>query len=56
MGITKNKGMIKKQTSYLNLSGLFFCLFEIYVTKFINIIVQSHFQEKFYLNKIYEKI
>lgn len=36
----KNKGMIKKQTSLklrenLNLSGLF----EIYVTKFINIIV-----------------
>ena len=39
-----------KQTSLklrenLNLSGLFFCLFEIYETKFINIIVQSHFQK-----------
>ena len=56
----KNKVMIKKQTSLklrenLNLSGLFFCLFEIYVTKFVNIIVQSHFDEKFYLKKIYEK-
>ncbi len=43
MGIMKNKVMIKKQTSLklrenLNLSGLF-CLFEIYVTKFVNIIV-----------------
>lgn len=33
-----------KQTSLklrenLNLSGLFFCLFEIYITKFVNIIV-----------------
>ena len=56
----KNKVMIKKQTSLklrenLNLSGLFFCLFEIYVTKFVNIIVWSHFDEKFYLKKIYEK-
>ena len=44
MGIMKNKVMIKKQTSLklrenLNLSGLFFCLFEIYITKFVNIIV-----------------